>query len=42
MRLLFQLGELSDSELLFGDGGVCYVYGCDDHPALCEAFIDSH
>jgi hypothetical protein len=42
MRFLFQSGELSEKDWLFGDAGVCYVYGCDEHPERCEGFIDSH
>jgi len=31
MRFLFQFGDLNGGSLL-GDGGVCYVFGCDEHP----------
>jgi hypothetical protein len=41
LRFLFQLGELSQ-DWLFGDAGVCYVYGCDAHPDRCEGIVDSH
>lgn len=41
MRFLFQFGEIIPN-LQLADGGVGYVYGCDEHPALCKAFIDSH
>ena len=41
MRFLFQFGEVIP-EWQLADGGVCYVYGCDDHPDQCRAFIDSH
>jgi hypothetical protein len=41
MRFLFQFGEIIPGHQL-GDDGVGYVYGCDDHPSHCKAFIDSH
>lgn len=41
MRFLFQFGEIIPG-LQLADAGVGYVYGCDEHPALCKAFIDSH
>jgi hypothetical protein len=41
MRFLFQFGEFIPGKEL-ADGGVCYVYGCDQHPDACKAFIDSH
>ena len=31
MRFLFQFGDLNDG-ILLGNSGVCYVFGCDDHP----------
>ena len=31
MRFLFQFGDLNGGTLL-GDSGVCYVFGCDEHP----------
>lgn len=41
LRFLFQFGEvIPDFQL--ADAGVGYVYGCDDHPECCKAFIDSH
>jgi hypothetical protein len=41
MRFLFQFGEIIPGQQL-ADAGVGYVYGCDDHPDHCKAFIDSH
>jgi hypothetical protein len=41
MRFLFQFGEIIPGYQL-ADGGVGYVYGCDDHPHHCKGFIDSH
>lgn len=41
MRFLFQFGEIIP-HLQLADGGVGYVYGCDEHPEFCKAFIDSH
>jgi hypothetical protein len=41
MRFLFQFGEIIPG-LQLADAGVGYVYGCDDHPHHCKAFIDSH
>lgn len=41
MRFLFQFGEIIPG-LQLADGGVGYVYGCDDHPDHCKGFIDSH
>lgn len=41
MRFLFQFGEVIPG-LQMADAGVCYVYGCDDHPERCKGFIDSH
>jgi len=41
MRFLFQFGEIIPGVQL-GDAGVCYVYGCDNHPDLCKGFMDSH
>jgi len=41
MRFLFQFGEIIP-KLQLADAGVGYVYGCDEHPELCKAFIDSH
>lgn len=31
MRFLFQFGDLNRG-IMLGDSGVCYVFGCDDHP----------
>ncbi len=41
MRFLFQFGEIIPGVQL-ADAGVCYVYGCDQHPHHCKGFIDSH
>lgn len=41
MRFLFQFGEVIPG-LQLADAGVCYVYGCDEHPDRCKGFIDSH
>jgi hypothetical protein len=41
MRFLFEFGEIIPGEQL-ADAGVVYVYGCDDHPDHCQAFLDSH
>ena len=41
MRFLFQFGEVIPG-LQLADGGVCYIYGCDDHPGRCTGFLDSH
>jgi len=41
MRFLFQFGEIVP-DVQMGDGGVFYVYGCDDHPGCCKGFVDSH
>jgi len=41
MRFLFQFGEIIPG-LQLADAGVCYVYGCDNHPDHCKGFIDSH
>jgi hypothetical protein len=41
MRFLFQFGEIIPTVQL-ADAGVCYVYGCDEHPDRCKGFIDSH
>ncbi|UXI67985.1 hypothetical protein [Tahibacter amnicola] len=41
MRFLFQFDDFSD-DLLLGDAGVAYVYGCDAHPQHCRAFVDEH
>ena len=38
MRFLFQFGDLTRGDL-FGDGGVCYVFGCDVHPAQAESLV---
>jgi hypothetical protein len=40
-RFLFQFGEVVPG-VQMADDGVCYVYGCDDHPACCQGFVDSH
>lgn len=31
MRFLFQFGDLNRG-IMLGDSGVCYVFGCDEHP----------
>jgi len=36
MRFLFQFGEVVPG-VQMADDGVCYVYGCDDHPTRCKA-----
>ncbi len=41
MRFLFQFGEVIP-KLQLADAGVCYVYGCNDHPDCCKGFLDSH
>lgn len=41
MRFLFQFGEVVPG-VQMADAGVCYVYGCDDHPDRCKGFVDSH
>lgn len=41
MRFLFQFGAII-AGLRLADGGVGYVYGCDDHPDHCKAFLDGH
>jgi hypothetical protein len=41
MRFLFQFGDIIPG-LQMADAGVCYVYGCDEHPDICTAFVDSH
>lgn len=41
MRFLFQFGEVVPG-VQMADDGVCYVYGCDDHPERCKGFVDSH
>jgi hypothetical protein len=41
MRFLFQFGEMIPG-LQLADGGVCYIYGCDEHPDRCEGLLDSH
>ncbi|MFO1040191.1 MAG: hypothetical protein U0941_00310 [Planctomycetaceae bacterium] len=37
MRFLFQFGDLNGGSLL-GSSGVCYVFGCDEHPEQPAAF----
>jgi hypothetical protein len=41
MRFLFQFGEIIPKVQL-ADAGICYVYGCNEHPDCCKGFIDSH
>lgn len=41
MRFLLQFGEIVPG-VQVADGGVFYVYGCDDHPDHCKGFVDSH
>ena len=38
MRFLFQFGDLNGGDLL-GDSGVCYVFGCDEHPDRPRAIV---
>ncbi len=38
MRFLFQFGDLNGGDLL-GDSGVCYVFGCDEHPDRSRAIV---
>ncbi len=38
MRFLFQFGDLNGGRLL-GDGGVCYAFGCDEHPDQPRAIV---
>jgi hypothetical protein len=38
MRFLFQFGDLNRTDIL-GDGGVCYVFGCDLHPDQPHAIV---
>ena len=38
MRFLFQFGDLSGGDVL-GDSGVCYVFGCDEHPDRPQATV---
>lgn len=40
LRFLYQFGEIMP-ELKMADGGVYYVYGCDQHPDRCQAFVDT-
>lgn len=42
LRFLFEFGEILEDEFTFGDGGVVYIYGCDQHPDYCQGFVDSH
>lgn len=39
-QFLFQFGDLNGGALL-GDAGVCYVFGCDDHPERLKALVQS-
>jgi hypothetical protein len=41
MRFLFQAGDVIPNYNI-ADAGVIYVYGCDEHPENCVAFLDSH
>ena len=38
MRFLFQFGDLNGGDVL-GDSGVCYVFGCDEHPDHLQAIV---
>jgi uncharacterized protein DUF1963 len=38
MRFLLQFGDLNRTDIL-GDGGVCYVFGCDLHPDQANAVV---
>lgn len=40
LRFLFQFGEIMP-DVKMADGGVYYVYGCDQHPDRCQAFVDT-
>ncbi|MGH1541204.1 MAG: hypothetical protein ACRBHB_12330 [Arenicella sp.] len=42
MRFLFEFGEILEDEFFFGDAGMVYIYGCDQHPENCKGFVDSH
>lgn len=39
MRFLFLFGEMVPG-VHMTNGGVCCIYGCDDHPDQCRGFID--
>lgn len=39
MRFLLQFEDMTN-DLLLGDAGVGYVYGCDAHPEHCQGFVD--
>ena len=41
MRFLLQFGDVIGG-IALGDAGARDVYGCDEHPDHCEAFVDSH
>lgn len=38
MRFLFQFGDLNRGQSL-GESGVCYVFGCDEHPEHPKAMV---
>lgn len=38
LRFLFQFGDLSQRSRL-GDAGICYVFGCDNHPTIARAVV---
>ena len=40
MRFLFQFGEPNEQQMLLGDAGIAYIYGCDAHPRECIGFVD--
>ena len=42
MRFLFEFGEILEDEFTFGDAGMVYIYGCDQHPENIQGFVDSH
>jgi len=42
LRFLFEFGEILEGEFTFGDAGMVYIYGCDEHPSCCKGFVDSH
>ena len=39
MRFLLQFEDMTN-DLLLGDAGGGYVYGCDAHPEHCQGFVD--
>jgi hypothetical protein len=41
MRFLLQFGEIIPG-VRMADGGVCHVFGCDEHPDRCSGFLDTY